>query len=398
MKHYQVIVIIVILALSGCNSNNEPQQKWYKGNLHTHSYWSDGDEFPEMIMDWYKSNGYDFVALSDHNILAEGEKWKLIPRGFVYKNAFDKYLAKFGPKWVTYTEDTGRISVKLKTYDEYKVLYEEREKFLIIRAEEITDSYDKKPVHLNATNIQHLIKPQGGGSVSEVMQNNIDAVLNQRTETGVPIIVHINHPNFYFAVTLQDMISLRGERFFEIYNGHPLVRNYGDSTHIGTEEMWDRINTAYINKGQPLMFGIATDDTHNYHLYGNEYSNAGRGWVMIQADSLHPASLIQSMENGRFYSSTGVILEHINLKNGKYEVRVKQVEEINYKILFIGVTSDTGIPQIFKTVDGSTAEFDMEDNLLFVRAKIISDRLQLNPFQEGDFETAWTQPVTPKSK
>jgi hypothetical protein len=47
--------------------------KWYKGNTHTHSYWSDGDDFPEMIMDWYKSHGYDFISLSDHNTLAKAK-------------------------------------------------------------------------------------------------------------------------------------------------------------------------------------------------------------------------------------------------------------------------------------------------------------------------------------
>ena len=50
------------------------EARWYKGNVHTHSLWSDGDDFPEMIMDWYKSHGYDFISLSDHNILAAGEK------------------------------------------------------------------------------------------------------------------------------------------------------------------------------------------------------------------------------------------------------------------------------------------------------------------------------------
>ena len=49
--------------------------QWFKGNLHTHSFWSDGDDFPEMIAAWYKTNGYQFLALSDHNILLEGEKW-----------------------------------------------------------------------------------------------------------------------------------------------------------------------------------------------------------------------------------------------------------------------------------------------------------------------------------
>ncbi len=49
--------------------------QWFKGNLHTHSLWSDGNDFPEMICDWYQRAGYQFLALSDHNILSEGVKW-----------------------------------------------------------------------------------------------------------------------------------------------------------------------------------------------------------------------------------------------------------------------------------------------------------------------------------
>src|SRR5210317_1051249 len=78
------------------------EKKWYRGNLHTHSYWSYGDEFPEVIMDWYKSNGYQFVALSDHNTLAEGERWKVIPEDTIYQQAFEKYLEKYGSDWVNY--------------------------------------------------------------------------------------------------------------------------------------------------------------------------------------------------------------------------------------------------------------------------------------------------------
>ena len=48
---------------------------WLKGNLHTHSLWSDGDDFPDMIADWYKRHGYHFLTLSDHNVLSIGEKW-----------------------------------------------------------------------------------------------------------------------------------------------------------------------------------------------------------------------------------------------------------------------------------------------------------------------------------
>ena len=44
-----------------------PKQKWFKGNLHTHTTESDGDADPEWVANWYKEHGYDFLVLSDHN-------------------------------------------------------------------------------------------------------------------------------------------------------------------------------------------------------------------------------------------------------------------------------------------------------------------------------------------
>ena len=75
-----ISIFLLALLISGtaCVTNNEEtwsDDAWQKGNLHTHSLWSDGDDYPEMIMDWYKTNGYQFIALSDHNILQEGENW-----------------------------------------------------------------------------------------------------------------------------------------------------------------------------------------------------------------------------------------------------------------------------------------------------------------------------------
>src|SRR5260221_7591710 len=78
---------------------NAPSQYW-KGNLHTHSLWSDGDDFPEMIADWYKRHGYDFLALTDHNVLAEGERWaNALPDG-PRALAVRKYRERFGDAWV----------------------------------------------------------------------------------------------------------------------------------------------------------------------------------------------------------------------------------------------------------------------------------------------------------
>lgn len=265
---YMKRLLLLPLLIFSFTTGTAQSEVWYKGNLHTHSYWSDGDEFPELIMDWYKSHGYQFIGLSDHNTLAAGEKWKKITKSKLYEDSFAKYLEKYGKNWVTYKIDSGRTIVKLKTLAEYRPLFEDKN-FLIIQSEEITSRFENKPIHMNATNIQKIIGPQTGTSVRQVMQQTIDSVYDQRNKIGVPMMIHLNHPNFGWGVSVQDIIELEGERFFEVYNGHPYVNNYGDSLRPGTEEMWDRINAAYWLRGQPLMYGLATDDSHNYHQFGN---------------------------------------------------------------------------------------------------------------------------------
>ncbi len=387
------ILISIIVFVGYTDQKPAPSKQWFKGNLHTHSYWSDGDEFPEVIMDWYKSNNYDFVALSDHNILATGEKFVTIREDSIFQSAFNNYLKTYGEEWVNYKEVSGKIEVKLKTLAEYRGRFEEQGEFLIIQSEEISDQFENKPIHLNATNIQRLIEPQGGNSVAEVLQNNIDAVIQQREATDIPMIPHVNHPNFGYALSLEYMIALNGESFFEVYNGHTLVHNMGDSVHKSTEEMWDLINIAYIKKGKPLMLGLATDDSHNYHIKSSQWSNAGRGWIVVRADSLHPKSLIEAMEVGEFYASTGVELKDLNFDINTLSIEVKEETGITYKISFVGCKKGETSPEEFKVVDGNKASFNLTDDILFVRSKITSSKLHGNPIEGLLYETAWTQPV-----
>jgi hypothetical protein len=44
---------------------------WFRGNLHVHSTLSDGDLAPERVLNWYRSQGYHFLALTDHDVLSE---------------------------------------------------------------------------------------------------------------------------------------------------------------------------------------------------------------------------------------------------------------------------------------------------------------------------------------
>ena len=70
-----VIAVIVFWPKVQSAPKSKVELQWYKGNTHTHSLWSDGNDFPEMIVEWYIERGYDFLVLSDHNVLSQGERW-----------------------------------------------------------------------------------------------------------------------------------------------------------------------------------------------------------------------------------------------------------------------------------------------------------------------------------
>ncbi len=393
------------------------EPRWFRGNLHTHSFWSDGDDFPEMIVAWYKDHGYHFLGLSDHNILSEGEKW--IDAGpdakAAVKTALPKYRNRFGA-WVEERSDEGGNRVRLKPLSEFRSLFEEPGKFLLVQSEEITDKFEKLPVHLNATNLRDLIKPQGGGSVLEVMQNNVNAVIAQRQRTGRPILVHLNHPNYGWAVTAEELAEVKGERFFEVFNGHPGVRNYGDATHAGTERMWDLVLAARLTQPDgELLYGLATDDSHHYHQFGLKKVNPGRGWVMVRARHLTPDSIISAMERGDFYASTGVRLSDVDAESDRVWLAIEGEPGVTYRTEFIGTIVahqvDKGpdgadrpkvkpedIGRVLAVSNELTPEYRLTGRELYVRARVTSSKPHPNPYAEGDVEMAWTQPIRPAPK
>jgi hypothetical protein len=362
-----------------------------------------------MSVDWYKSRGYHFLALSDHNILAEGEKTVEVA-----PEILEAYRTRFGADWVVVADGA---KVKLKTLAEYRSLFEEPGRFLLIQSEEITNRLEEKSIHVNATNVKALIPPQVGSSVQEILQRCVDAVLDQRRETGQPMFPHVNHPNFGWSIRVEDLIALRGEKFFEVYNGHPLVNNEGDEARPSTERIWDILLAERLTGGEDVMYGVAVDDAHNYHELDAKHANPGRGWVMVRAQELTPDALIAAMERGDFYGSSGVTLDEILKTDASLSLRIVAEEGVEYRTTFIGTrsgydrspqlipTSEGGEPApiqfrysdeigvVLAEVEGSSPSYSFQGDELYVRARIVSTKLKTNPYREGEREAAWVQPV-----
>jgi hypothetical protein len=415
--------LIRLLALCGLAASSllsaAEEARWYKGNLHTHTYWSDGDDFPEMVADWYKSRGYDFLALSDHNIIADHEKWLKVNKSKTGAVALDKYLKRFGKEWVIVRGEGEQKEVRLRTLAEMKPKLEEPGKFLLIPSEEITD----KNVHVNATNIRELILPDKSldtttsPQIIKALQHAFDAVHAQRVRTGVPMFAHLNHPNFKWAITAEELMRIDHEQFFEVYNGHPTVNNDGDELHAGTERVWDIVLAERLGHlGKPVMYGLATDDSHHYHSTSPKSSLSGRGWVMVKAKELSADALVAAMEQGDFYSSSGVTFKTLQVGAGRIALEIKAEAGVEYVIDFIGTrkgydrktvavkAADGSEPRVTRrysaevgvvlaSAKGTKAEYVLKGDELYVRARVTSSKPMQSSPVGGEVEKAWTQPL-----
>ena len=417
MKKITVLLMLVAFSVADVATLQAEESVWQKGNIHTHTFWSDGNDFPEMIASWYKQKGYDFLALTDHNILSKGEKWmpvaQLKSRGGA--DVIDKYLKAYGDEWVVTRGEAEKQEIRLRTLEEFRKGLEQDEEFLLIQSEEISDRSQGVPVHMNATNIQEVIAPLGGATVREAMTNNLRAVAEQARRTGKPIVLHLNHPNFGYAVTAEDLAAVVQERFVEIYNGHPGVNVLGDDDHASVEKIWDIANTIrLVQLAAPPLFGIGTDDSHHYH--GRGTSRPGRSWIMVRCDDLEPDAITTKISQGDFYSSSGVTLKDVvyNAKKQQLALTVDAEEGVSYTTRFIGTrkTVDLSSKQkkaangklvtriysddvgaVLATVKGTNPVYKFTGDELYVRAVVTSTKAHVDPTLPNQTEQAWTQPV-----
>lgn len=382
-----------MLLLASCAAE---APRYYKGNLHTHTLWSDGNHFPEMVVDWYARHSYDFLALTDHNIVADHDKWiqndQVVRRGG--RNALADYRRRFGADWVDERQQDGKLEVRLRRLDEITPLFAD---LLLIPAEEITSSFDRKPIHINASNVTARIAPERGESVQDVIRKTMRAVAAHAAKHDRPILAHLNHPNFGWGVTADDIAQVTEERFFEVYNGHPSVNHKGDADRPGTERLWDIANTTRRRDlDAPLLYGLGTDDCHNYHNASG--STPGRGWVMVRAQECTARALLDAIERGDFYASSGVDLEDVTFDGDVLSVAITEREGAAYITEFIGTRVDGEPGEILARVDGPRPSYTLVGDELFVRATVTSSLTADNPVWQGQPRQAWVQPVAPRRR
>jgi hypothetical protein len=308
---------------------------WYKGNIHTHTNVAGGDASPEKVVRWYRRHGYDFLVLSDHN---------------------HRTILEYGP---------GKRRLKRP---------------LMVPGEEVTVNIHngQVPVHINAIGISRMVEPIDASEVVPTIQANVDAIL----QAGG--IASINHPNFGWAFDHEQIKQVTGASLLEVFNGIRETNVYGAPGKLSNEQIWG----AVLDAGR-VIFGVATDDSHDYNDFAPEMSNPGRGWVMVRAPELTPDAIVEALASGDFYSSTGVTLASLDISQESLHLKIQQqgdpcapgdryLRDVIYSTTFIG---RGGIE--LAEITGLEATYRLRGDEGYVRARVTGSNGVM----------AWTQPV-----
>jgi hypothetical protein len=250
--------------------------QFQRGNLHTHSTRSDGHQSPEEVAAWYRDHGYQFLVLSEHDVLID-------------------------------TTDLATM---------------EAPGFVMIPGEEISDLGDDKPVHVLALCIDEQIP---SGHFPDARSALLDAVTAVRRGGGWPVV---NHPNFKWALTTSDVAALPGDYALEISSGHPDVNTLGNGVRPSHEALWDEL----LARGRHVD-AVAVDDTHSL-LWENPMSaTPGHGWVETFGGDTSRRAICSALATGQYYASSGVSFRRIRVTDSAFTV---WLDDASASVDFVG--------------------------------------------------------------
>ncbi len=246
--------------------------KFYRGNLHTHSTFSDGKLELAEVCRRYKAEGYDFLAVTDH---------------FVGK--FDYPIVDTRP-------------------------YRDADFTTIVGAELHSGGMENGELwHILAVGLPFDFAPSHSPEFHPVPgQETGPEIARRAVEAGA--FVAIAHPE-WSGLTEGDMRSIDVAHAVEIYNH-------------GCEVECDRASGLHaadiLARDDRQVSFIATDDAHFVH--GD--LDAFGGWTMVKAEENTPEALLAALKAGAMYASTGPDFVDIEVADDHVHVRCSPVSGI----------------------------------------------------------------------
>lgn len=318
---------------------------WYRANMHCHTTVSDGQLSPEEVKEAYKAKGYSIVAFTDHEILLD------------HSDLDDK-------DFLTITSSEYSANEGITTYHPDP------------RGVECNDWTRRRVIHMNifAKDQHNTFQPGahedtlwacGGkykgtgkcdGFVREYTLENINEVIRRCNEAG--FLVQYNHP--VWSLNDKELyLNLKGLWSLEILN-------YATERITG-KEYCPHIYDEMVASGMYTLNCTMGDDNHNR---GRSLAHSFGGSTMIGAKELKYDQIIEAMEKGNIYCTSGQ--DNPPLIHSLYvEDNIIKVDCSPAQSVFLN-----GFARSYRVVEGENgedithAEFRLDPNEVYFRITV----------------------------
>lgn len=272
--------------------------RFYKANLHCHSDRSDGHLSPAELKKVYQAHGYSIIAYTDHDVFLHHDD--LRDETFLPLNGYEVEITEFTPDRADLF--TCHLCFIAKDEQMRTPVCWHRSKYLFCNA----------PKYVNEMVIDE--------SQPDYERTYDVACINDmiRKAREANFFVTYNHP-VWSVENYEIYGKLEGMNAMEMVNYGCVVEGYLENN--------ERVYDDLLRQGKRLWC-IDADDNHCHHPQDSSHFDACGAWTMIKAPSLTYPEIIESLEKGRFYSSTGPEIYSLYVEDGRLNITTSPAKKI----------------------------------------------------------------------
>ena len=279
----------------------------YRANLHSHSTLSDGHLTPEELKEIYKSQGYSILAITDHEL--PKSHFHMSEKDFLLLTGYEAFIRP-NPNYVF---DPYEVEVHLNFFAK------EPDNETVICYNKASNKFFPK----NKIDPDRMHRA-GSERQREYSVEYLNEFIRTAVENGY--LVSYNHPAW--SMEDEDRI-LAYENIFSLE-----IDNYSSFRANAIEHAGALYDKMLRRRKQ--IFCHAGDDNHNSQPLSSPKNDSFGAWTMILAKELTYPSVIEAMECGNMYASTGPRLDEISVEDGVVHIECSPAKRI---ILFSGSKS-----------------------------------------------------------
>jgi len=316
-----------------------PEKPQYRANLHCHSTHSDGALTPERLKEIYKENGYQILAITDHEM--PGDHTALSDPDFLMLTGYENYI-RVNPN-AKYNAYAPEVHLNLFARDPHNVK-------LIC--------YNPNYSHYLPVEQHDRFVRAGSERTREYSAEYINDYICTAKEHGY--LVAYNHAYW----------SMESEASYLAYEGCFSMEMVNYSSYIGNRlehngAVYDRMLCA-----GKRIFCHGADDNHNKAPLDSRRSDSFGGFTMILADELEYHAVIRAMEQGEMYSSMGPRFHEISFDGENIHVECSEADSIH---VYFGSKAPKAL---YAEEDGviTSGDFRIDPNCRYVRVSVVDKK------------------------